>query len=81
MEQEKEVNCLDFDITGQKAYMKNGPHRDQLGMVKRNFAGSGTEYTLIIGGELYVDVELQDLVLVDVDFKEFHDWCERNGYI
>ncbi len=76
MKQEKEVKNLNFDIIGQKAYVNHGPHQNQMGIVMRK---STSGYELIIGNHTTLDVELKDLVLVDVDFREFHDWCEKNG--
>jgi len=26
-------------------------------------------------------VELKDIVLVGVDVRQFHEWCEHNGYL
>ncbi|MFD3447739.1 DUF3912 family protein [Microbacteriaceae bacterium 4G12] len=70
---------MNFDITGQKAYMKHGPHQNRMGIIKRGIGH--TEYTLVIGDAFHIDVALNDLVLVDVDLKAFHDWCEQNGYL
>jgi hypothetical protein len=76
MKQEKEVKNLNFDIIGQKAYVNHGPHRNQMGIVKRKgIAG----YELTIGDHIAVNVELKDLILVDVDLRDFYDWCEKNG--
>ncbi|MGE1166845.1 DUF3912 family protein, partial [Peribacillus simplex] len=27
---------MNFDIVGQKAYIKDGPHRNRIGIVKKN---------------------------------------------
>jgi hypothetical protein len=72
---------LIFDIIGKKAYLKHGPYRNQLGIIERNKRSGSTDYSLIIDENIHVDVELSELVLVDVNFKDFHDWCENNGYM
>lgn len=76
MKTEKEVKPLNFDIIGQKAYISYGPYQNQLGVVQE---GNGPSYTLEIGNQVSVSVELKDLVLVDVDYRKFHEWCEQNG--
>ena len=80
MEQMKEVKMLNFDITGQKAYVKDGPHRNQIGVIKRNDTKSSTEYAIVID-DMNIDIELKDIVLIDVDVRQFHDWCEEQGYL
>ncbi|MFX3624898.1 MAG: DUF3912 family protein [Ectobacillus sp.] len=69
---------MDFDIIGQKAYVKYGPYQNQMGIVKRK---DTSQFTLVIEGDIAIEVELRDLILVDVDFRQFHDWCEKNGYM
>ena len=71
---------LNFDITGQKAYVKDGPHRNQIGIIKRNSAENSAKYVIVIEG-MDIDVELKDIVLIDVDVRQFHDWCEEQGYL
>lgn len=80
MEQMKEVKMLNFDITGQKAYVKEGPYRNQIGIVKRNDTESITKYAIVID-DMNIDIELKDIVLIDVDVRQFHDWCEEHGYL
>ncbi|MBO9129660.1 DUF3912 family protein [Bacillus sp. 165] len=72
---------MEFDIVGKKAYLKYGPHSYQLGIIGRNKQGNSTEYSLTIDDVIHIEVELKELVLVDVSFKDFHDWCEKNGYM
>ncbi len=69
------MSLVDFDIIGQKAYINHGPYRNQLGIVDKK---KPSGYVLKVG-YTYLDVELKDLVLVDVDVAQFHDWCEKNG--
>ncbi len=71
---------LNFDITGQKAYVKDGPHRNQIGTIKRNSTEKGAKYVIVIDG-MDIDIELKDIVLIDVDVRQFHDWCEEQGYL
>ncbi|HDX9577623.1 TPA: DUF3912 family protein [Bacillus pseudomycoides] len=71
---------MNFDITGQKAYVKDGPNRNQIGIIKRNGAESSSEYVIVIDG-MDIDIELKDIVLIDVDVRQFHDWCEEQGYL
>lgn len=70
---------MHFDITGQKAYVSDGPYRNQLGIVKRDGTEKNSIYKIVINN-VDIDVELKDIILVDVDVRQFHDWCERNGY-
>ncbi|MFJ8527877.1 DUF3912 family protein [Bacillus sp. NPDC094106] len=67
---------MNFDITGQKAYVKDGPHRNRIGIIKRK----GPNFVIVIDGQ-NIDVELKDIVLVGVDVWQFHEWCEQNGYL
>lgn len=76
----KEVKMLNFDITGQKAYVKDGPHRNQIGIIKRDSAENSAKYVIVIDG-MDIDIELKDIVLIDVDVRQFHDWCEEQGYL
>lgn len=76
MKLNKEVMQLNFDIIGKKAYINFGPYQNQLGVVQE---GNASRYALEIGENIIVNVELKDLVLVDVDFRQFHEWCEQNG--
>ncbi|PEI85256.1 hypothetical protein CN678_16285 [Bacillus toyonensis] len=76
----KEVRILNFDIVGQKAYIKDGPHRNRIGIVKKNEEHLKPHFAIIIG-EQSIDVELKDIVLVGVDVGQFHKWCEQNGYL
>ncbi|MCP8967106.1 DUF3912 family protein [Ectobacillus ponti] len=69
---------MSFDIAGQKAYVKHGPYRNRIGIIQRE--GRGV-YALVMNDGAHVHVEFQDLVLVDVDYRDFHEWCEQNGYI
>ncbi|SFI48116.1 Protein of unknown function [Bacillus sp. 71mf] len=71
---------LNFDITGQKAYVKDGPHRNQIGIIKRDSAENSAKYVIVIDG-MDIDIELKDIVLIDVDVRQFHDWCEEQGYL
>lgn len=80
MEQKKEVKMLNFDIIGQKAYVKDGPHRNQIGIIKRTSTENGAKYAIVIDG-MDIDIELKDIVLIDVDVRQFHDWCEEQGYL
>ncbi|PEI92205.1 hypothetical protein CN679_13285 [Bacillus pseudomycoides] len=76
----KEVRILNFDITGQKAYVKDGPYRNRIGIVKQKEKQEGSSFFLVIDDQV-VDVELKDIVLVGVDVRQFHEWCEHNGYL
>ncbi|MEI4800305.1 DUF3912 family protein [Bacillus sp. NPDC077411] len=71
---------MNFDITGQKAYVKDGPHRNQIGIIKRDSAENSAKYVIVIDG-MDIDIELKDIVLIDVDVRQFHDWCEEQGYL
>jgi ribosomal protein S4E len=76
----KEVRILNFDIVGQKAYIKDGPHRNRIGTVKKNEKQLESHFAIVIG-EQSIAVELKDIVLVGVDVGQFHKWCEQNGYL
>ncbi|PFW55760.1 DUF3912 domain-containing protein [Bacillus cereus] len=76
----KEVRILNFDIVGQKAYIKDGPHRNRIGIVRKNEEQLKSHFVIVIG-EQSIDVELKDIVLVGVDVGQFHTWCEQNGYL
>ncbi|PFA19367.1 hypothetical protein CN373_17325 [Bacillus cereus] len=76
----KEVRILDFDITGQKAYVKDGPYRNRIGIVKQKEQQAEPNFIIVIDGQ-NIDVELKDIVLVGVDVGQFHEWCEQNGYL
>jgi len=71
---------LNFDIVGQKAYIKDGPHRNRIGIVRKNEEQLKSHFVIVIG-EQSIDVELKDIVLVGVDVGQFHTWCEQNGYL
>ncbi|MBC6974457.1 DUF3912 family protein [Bacillus sp. Xin] len=71
---------MNFDITGQKAYVKDGPYRNRIGIVKQKEKTEGTSFIIVIDDQI-IDVELKDIVLVGVDVGQFHEWCERNGYL
>ncbi|WP_369902621.1 DUF3912 family protein [Bacillus manliponensis] len=70
---------MNFDITGQKAYVNDGPYRNQMGIIKRIGSEEKSIYKIVINN-IDIDVELKDIILVDVDVRQFHDWCEQNGY-
>ncbi|PFD45736.1 DUF3912 domain-containing protein [Bacillus cereus] len=76
----KEVRILNFDIVGQKAYIKDGPHRNRIGIVKKKEKQLETYFVIVIDDQS-IDVELKDIVLVGVDVRQFHEWCEQNGYL
>ncbi|PES95842.1 hypothetical protein CN491_13330 [Bacillus cereus] len=76
----KEVRILNFDIIGQKAYIKDGPYRNRIGIVRKNEEQLKSHFAIIIG-EQSIDIELKDIVLVGVDVGQFHKWCEQNGYL
>ncbi|CAM3897734.1 DUF3912 family protein [Bacillus paramycoides] len=71
---------MNFDIVGQKAYIKDGPHRNRIGIVKKKEKQLETYFVIVIGDQS-IDVELKDIVLVGVDVRQFHEWCEQNGYL
>ncbi|KEK26180.1 DUF3912 family protein [Bacillus gaemokensis] len=71
---------MNFDITGQKAYVKDGPHRNRIGIVKQKGKQEGQNFIIVIDDQM-IDVELKDIVLVGVDVRQFHEWCEQNGYL
>ncbi|MDM5156447.1 DUF3912 family protein [Bacillus sp. DX1.1] len=71
---------MNFDITGQKAYVKDGPYRNQIGVVKRKGTQEEPNFIIVIDGQ-NIDVELKDIVLVGVDVRKFHEWCDQNGYL
>ncbi|HDR7791977.1 TPA: DUF3912 family protein [Bacillus luti] len=71
---------MNFDIVGQKAYIKDGPYRNQIGVVKKSEKQLETNFVIVIG-EQSIEVELKDIVLVGVDVGQFHKWCEQNGYL
>ncbi|MDH4420433.1 MULTISPECIES: DUF3912 family protein [Bacillus] len=71
---------MNFDIVGQKAYIKDGPHRNRIGIVRKNEEQLKSHFVIVIG-EQSIDVELKDIVLVGVDVGQFHKWCEQNGYL
>lgn len=71
---------MNFDIVGQKAYIKDGPYRNRIGIVKKSEEQLEPHFAIVIG-EQSVDVELKDIVLVGVDVGQFHKWCEQNGYL
>ncbi|CAM3841837.1 DUF3912 domain-containing protein [Bacillus cereus] len=71
---------MNFDIVGQKAYIKDGPHRNRIGIVRKNEEQLKSHFVIVIG-EQSIDVELKDIVLVGVDVGQFHTWCEQNGYL
>ena len=74
------MRILNFDITGQKAYVKDGPHRNRIGIVKQKEQQEEPNFIIVIDGQ-NIDVELKDIVLVGVDVRQFHEWCEQNGYL
>ncbi len=74
------MRILNFDIVGQKAYIKDGPHRNRIGIVRKNEEQLKSHFVIVIG-EQSIDVELKDIVLVGVDVGQFHTWCEQNGYL
>lgn len=74
------MKILNFDIVGQKAYIKDGAHRNRIGIVKKNETKLESQFAIVIG-EQSIDVELKDIVLVGVDVGQFHTWCEQNGYL
>lgn len=74
------MRILNFDIVGQKAYIKDGPYRNRIGIVKKNEEQENPHFAIVIG-EQSVEVELKDIVLVGVDVGQFHKWCEQNGYL
>ncbi len=74
------MRILNFDIVGQKAYIKDGPHRNRIGIVRKNEEQLKSHFVIVIG-EQSIDVELKDIVLVGVDVGQFHKWCEQNGYL
>ncbi|GAB6429607.1 MULTISPECIES: DUF3912 family protein [Bacillus] len=71
---------MNFDIVGQKAYIKDGPYRNRIGIVKKNEEQESPRFAIVIG-EQSVEIELKDIVLVGVDVGQFHTWCEQNGYL
>ncbi|MBO1579117.1 MULTISPECIES: DUF3912 family protein [Bacillus] len=71
---------MNFDITGQKAYVKDGPYRNRLGIIKQKEKQEEPNFIIVIDGQ-NIDVELKDIVLVGVDVRQFHEWCEQNGYL
>ncbi|MDR4983100.1 MULTISPECIES: DUF3912 family protein [Bacillus cereus group] len=71
---------MNFDIIGQKAYIKDGPYRNRIGIVRKNEEQLKSHFAIIIG-EQSIDIELKDIVLVGVDVGQFHKWCEQNGYL
>ncbi|WP_459499445.1 DUF3912 family protein [Bacillus sp. C1] len=71
---------MNFDITGQKAYIKDGPYRNRIGIVQQKEKQEGTNFIIVIDDHIVV-VELKDIVLVGVDVRQFHEWCEKNGYL
>ena len=74
------MRSLNFDIVGKKAYKKDGPHRNRIGIVRKNEEQLKSHFVIVIG-EQSIDVELKDIVLVGVDVGQFHTWCEQNGYL
>ena len=74
------MRILNFDIVGQKAYIKDEPHRNRIGIVRKNEEQLKSHFVIVIG-EQSIDVELKDIVLVGVDVGQFHKWCEQNGYL
>lgn len=74
------MRILNFDITGQKAYVKDGPYRNRIGIIKKKEKQSGPNFIIVIDDQA-IDVELKDIVLVGVDVRQFHEWCEQNGYL
>ncbi len=74
------MRILNFDIIGQKAYIKDGPYRNRIGIVRKNEEQLKSHFAIIIG-EQSIDIELKDIVLVGVDVGQFHKWCEQNGYL
>lgn len=74
------MKILNFDIVGQKAYIKDGPHRNRIGIVKKSETKLESQFAIAIGEQI-IDVELKDIVLVGVDVGQFHKWCEQNGYL
>ncbi len=74
------MRILNFDITGQKAYVKDGPYRNRLGIIKQKEKQEEPNFIIVIDGQ-NIDVELKDIVLVGVDVRQFHEWCEQNGYL
>ncbi len=74
------MRILNFDIVGQKAYIKDGPYRNRIGIVKKKEKQLETYFVIVIGDQS-IDVELKDIVLVGVDVRQFHEWCEQNGYL
>ncbi|WP_433770783.1 DUF3912 family protein [Bacillus wiedmannii] len=71
---------MNFDIVGQKAYIKDGPYRNRIGIVKKNEEQENQHFAIVIGEQSF-EVELKDIVLVGVDVGQFHKWCEQNGYL
>ncbi|KFN03645.1 DUF3912 domain-containing protein [Bacillus clarus] len=71
---------MNFDIVGQKAYVKDGPYRNRIGIVKKKEEQLEPHFIIVIGDQ-NIDVELKDIVLVGVDVRQFHEWCEQNGYL
>ncbi|MDM5189959.1 DUF3912 family protein [Bacillus sp. DX4.1] len=71
---------MNFDITGQKAYVKDGPYRNQVGIVKRKGVQENPDFIIVIDDKA-IDVELKDIVLLGVDVRQFHEWCDQNGYL
>lgn len=74
------MRILNFDIVGQKAYVKDGPYRNRIGIVKKKEEQLEPHFIIVIGDQ-NIDVELKDIVLVGVDVRQFHEWCEQNGYL
>ncbi len=74
------MRILNFDIIGQKAYIKDGPYRNRIGIVRKNEEQLKSHFAIVIG-EQSIDIELKDIVLVGVDVGQFHKWCEQNGYL
>lgn len=73
------MRILNFDIIGQKAYVKDGPYRNQIGIIKRK--GKDVPDFIIVINDKVIDIELKDIVLLGVDVRQFHEWCEQNGYL
>ncbi|EMA6341585.1 DUF3912 family protein [Bacillus cytotoxicus] len=71
---------MNFDIVGQKAYIKDGPYRNKMGIVQKVEKQSGQTFMIVIDNHA-IDIELKDIILVGIDVGQFHAWCEKNGYL
>ena len=67
----KEVKILNFDIVGQKAYIKDGPHRNRIGIVKKKFISKALNFALLKVTLFECDNNKDDLLKIIDEQKEF----------